>query len=122
MNFYKCERCKNIIINVKEEKVPVSCCHELMKLLVPNTVDAAKEKHIPVITKIDNTVIVEIGSIPHPMIDVHYIEWIVLETNSGYYIKHLNPGDLPKAQFNLEDDEKILAAYEHCNIHGLWKK
>ena len=122
MNFYKCERCKNIIIHVKEERVPVSCCHELMKLLVPNTEDAASDKHVPVVTKTDNVAIVEIGSVPHPMIDVHYIEWIVLETNKGYYIKHLNPGDLPKAQFKLTENEEILAAYEHCNLHGLWKK
>lgn len=121
MNFYKCNTCKNIIIHVKDEKVPVSCCREVMTKLIPNTTDAANEKHVPVVTKNGNNVLVKVGSVEHPMLEVHYIEWIVLETNKGYYIKHLYPNESPNANFNLEDDEEIIAAYEHCNLHGLWK-
>ena len=81
MKFYICEHCGNIIIKVKDSKVPVVCCGALMKELIPGTTDGAHEKHIPVITKEGNKVIVEVGSVEHPMVDVHYIEWIILETN-----------------------------------------
>ena len=121
MKFYICEHCGNIIIKVKDSKVPVVCCGALMKELIPGTTDGAHEKHIPVITKEGNKVIVEVGAIEHPMVDVHYIEWIILKTNKGVQRKHLKPGDAPKAEFALLDGEVVEAVYEHCNLHGLWK-
>lgn len=122
MNFYKCDVCKNIIIHVKEEHGAVSCCGSTMKKLEPNTTDAAGEKHVPVIIQNGRNVIVEVGSVLHPMLDVHYIEWICIETTKGYQIKHLNPNEEPKALFTLADGEELISAYEHCNLHGLWQK
>ncbi len=86
--------------------------------LIPNTVDAAYEKHVPVIEHLGDHVIVKVGSVAHPMLDVHWIEWIVLETNSGYQKKELKPGDAPEASFAVT--EPVVAAYEYCNLHGLW--
>ncbi len=89
--------------------------------LVANTTDAAKEKHVPVFTEDGNVVTVTIGSVEHPMIDVHYIEWISIETNEGYQIKELKPNDKPTAKFALVDGEELKAVYAYCNLHGLWK-
>ncbi len=87
--------------------------------LIPNTVDAAYEKHVPVIEHSGDHVIVKVGSVAHPMLDVHWIEWIVLETASGdYQKKELKPGDAPEAEFSVT--EPVVAAYEYCNLHGLW--
>lgn len=120
MKFYRCAHCGNIITYLHDSGVKVVCCGEIMQELVPNTVDASNEKHIPVI-KIEGTkVTVEIGSVPHPMVPEHHIEWIVLETTCGTKTVHLNPGEEPKATFALEAEEKVVAAYEYCNLHGLW--
>ena len=89
--------------------------------IYPNTTDAAIEKHVPVIEVKGDKAIVTVGSVLHPMLDVHYIEWIILETTRGVYKVDLKPSQEPKAEFNLAD-EKIIAAYELCNLHGLWKK
>ena len=86
--------------------------------IIPNTVEAAFEKHIPVIEHSGDHVVVKVGSVEHPMMDVHWIEWIVLETASGYQKKELKPGDKPEAEFAVT--EPVVAAYEHCNLHGLW--
>ena len=120
LKFYKCAHCGQIILKVKETKVPVVCCGEPMKELVPNTTDAANEKHVPVIEVNGNVVNVKIGSVEHPMIDVHYIEWIVLETTNGYQVKHLKPGVKPEATFVLAEGEEVVKAYEYCNLHSLW--
>jgi len=98
------------------------CCGNDMEELVPNTVDAAVEKHVPVIEVEGNKVTVKIGSVTHPMVDEHWIEWIYLETKEGVQRKCLKPGDEPKAVFVLNDGDEVVSAYEHCNIHGLWKK
>ena len=87
--------------------------------IIPNTVDAAYEKHVPVIEHHGDSVLVKVGSVVHPMLDVHYIEWIVLETATGYQKKDLAPGDKPEASFAVT--EPVIAAYEYCNLHGLWK-
>ena len=87
--------------------------------LVPNTTDGAYEKHVPVIEQIGRDVTVKVGSVEHPMLDVHFIEWIVLETESGFQVLALKPDMKPAATFVT--DEKIVAAYEYCNLHGLWK-
>jgi len=121
MKFYLCEHCKNVIIKVTDHKVPVFCCGEMMKELVANTTEAATEKHIPVVQINGNVVEVEVGSTLHPMLAEHLIEWIVLETDKGYSIHHLSANQEPKTTFMLNDDEKAVAVYEYCNLHGLWK-
>ena len=89
------------------------------ELLTPNTVDAAFEKHVPVITHQGETVTVTVGSVAHPMLDAHYIQFIVLETATGYQVHHLKPGEKPEVDFAVT--EPVIAAYEYCNLHGLWK-
>lgn len=121
MKFYVCEHCGNIIEYVKDAGVPVMCCGEKMKEMIPGTSDGAVEKHVPVIKVDGRKVTVEVGSAEHPMLDAHYIQWIVLETEQGIQRKYLNPGDAPKAEFMLSDSDKVVAAYEYCNLHGLWK-
>ena len=121
MKFYICEHCKNVIIKVTDHKVPVFCCGEMMKELVANTTDAATEKHVPVVHVDENKVNVEVGSTLHPMTPEHLIEWVVLETNKGYSIHYFTADDQPKTSFVLADDEKAVAVYEYCNLHGLWK-
>ena len=120
LKFYKCAHCGQIILKVKETAVPVICCGEPMKQLVPNTTDAANEKHVPVVEVNGNVVNVTVGSVIHPMLDVHYIEWIVLETTNGYQVKNLKPGQEPKATFVLAEGEEVVNAYEYCNLHSLW--
>ena len=121
MKLLKCAICGNIITHVKKSGVPVMCCGRKMEELVPGTSDGAAEKHVPVIKQDGNKVVVEIGSVEHPMVDAHYIEWIILETEKGTQSKKLNPGEEPKAEFVLADDDKVVAAYEYCNLHGFWK-
>ena len=118
--FFICRHCGNIVGLIQEAGVPMICCGEKMEELVPNTVDAAQEKHVPVVTVDGNTVKVEIGSVEHPMVDEHYIQWIYLQTEKGGQRKSLKPGDKPSATFALVDD-KAVAAFEYCNLHGLWK-
>ncbi len=89
--------------------------------IIPNTVDAAKEKHVPVISREGQTVTVTVGEVAHPMLDNHYIGWIVLETKNGQERKELNPGEEPVAQFYVAEDDSLIAAYAYCNLHGLWK-
>ena len=92
-----------------------------MKELVPGSTDAATEKHVPVVTVSGNKVNVVVGSVEHPMLDVHYIEWIILETNKGFHKYDLKPGERPRGEFLLGEGEEVVAAYEYCNLHGLWK-
>lgn len=120
MKFYICEHCGNIITKIRDKKVPVMCCGQKMTELVPGTVDASLEKHVPVVEIDGNTVNVKVGSVTHPMIEEHYIQWICLETDKGAHFKHLNPGENPEASFVLSD-EKPVAVYEYCNLHSLWK-
>lgn len=87
--------------------------------IIPNTVDAAYEKHVPVIEHNSDSVTVKVGAVAHPMLDEHYITWIILETATGYQKKDLKPGDTPEAHFAVT--EPVIAAYEYCNLHGLWK-
>ena len=122
MKFYYCKHCKNIITFVKEVNPNIVCCNEKMVELVPGSVDAAHEKHIPVVDINENKVTVCIGSVEHPMQVEHYIEWIILETTKGVYRKNLNPGERPEATFVLKEGEKVVSTYEYCNLHGLWVK
>lgn len=122
MKFYICEHCGNIIEFVKETGVPVMCCGQKMKEMVPGTVDAAVEKHVPVVTVDGNKVKVAVGEVEHPMLEEHYIGFIAIETEQGVQRKTLKLGEKPEAEFALADGDKLVAAYEWCNLHGLWKK
>ena len=121
MKFYRCSHCGQIVAIVKKTGVPVICCGEPMKEIVPGTTDAAFEKHIPIFEVKGNAVEVTVGSVIHPMEEKHYIEWIVLQTKCGNQRKALKPGDEPKACFALCDGDVIEAVYAYCNLHSLWK-
>ena len=122
MKVLKCKHCGNIVEVIKDSKVKIVCCGEPMEELVPGTVDAAREKHVPEVEINGNVVRVKVGEVTHPMLDVHYIEWIAIETNKGVHRVNLKPGEDPVATFVLADGEVFVSAYEHCNLHGLWKR
>lgn len=119
--FYICPVCGKIIAIVKETGVPVMCCGQAMKEIIPGTTEAATEKHIPVFEVVGNTVKVTVGAVNHPMLPEHYIEWISLQTKTGNQRKVLNPGDKPEAEFALVDGDEVTAVYAYCNLHSLWK-
>ena len=115
---YKCEVCGNIVEVANAGGGVLVCCGKNMTLLEENTVDAATEKHVPVITVGDGTVTVKVGSVTHPMEDAHYIEWIELIADDVVYRKYLKPGEAPEATFNVTASK--LTAREYCNLHGHW--
>ena len=119
IKFYKCRHCGNVIVKMVDSKVPVVCCGEKMQELIPDTVDAAKEKHVPFVTRLEGGRLkIQVGSVPHPMIPEHFIAFIFVETeNGGIY---LNLKDNPEAVVCI-CEEKPIAVYEYCNLHGLWK-
>lgn len=119
--YFICEHCGNVIAMVKDKGVPVMCCGQKMTELVPGRSDGAAEKHVPVINVDGNTVTVTVGEAAHPMLEVHFIEWISLQTKEGNQRKCLKPGDAPKATFALCEGDEVEAAYAYCNLHGLWK-
>lgn len=119
MEIYKCEACGNIVEVLTGGGGELVCCGEPMKLYVENTVDAAKEKHVPVVEKIDGGFKVSVGSVHHPMEAEHYIEWIEIIADGKAYRQFLNPGDVPEAVFKIDADD--VTAREYCNVHGLWK-
>ncbi len=119
--FYICEHCGNIIVKVKDAGVPVMCCGQEMTELVPGTTDAAFEKHVPVCQVENNLVTVTVGSVEHPMMPEHFIEWILLQTKQGNQRKLLKPGDKPTACFALCEGDEVISAYAYCNLHSLWK-
>ena len=121
MKFYRCAHCGNIICYMENKGVPVMCCGQKMEEIVPGSVDAAAEKHVPVIAVDGDKVTVTVGSVIHPMTEPHHIAWIVLETAHGFQKKDLDPTGEPVAVFALAGDY-VKAAYEYCNLHGLWKK
>ncbi len=118
--FYICEKCGNIVEKHENSGVPVVCCGQKMSELVPGTVEASREKHIPVAEVKDGVVTVTVGSVLHPMTEEHLISWVYLETDRGSQKKTLKAGDTPVVTFALSD-EKPLAVYAWCNLHGLWK-
>lgn len=122
MKYFVCEHCGNIIEKVNDAGVPVVCCGEKMKEIVSGSVDAAVEKHVPVVTKDGNSVKVFVGEVEHPMVEEHYIGWIAIETKEGMQRKTLKAGQKPEAVFALADGDELVAAYAWCNLHGLWKK
>lgn len=121
MKFYKCSHCGNIVAYVQDNGPKVVCCGEEMNELVPKTADSATEKHVPVVTVDGNLVTVTVGSTLHPMEEKHSIQWIALETEQGNQRKTLKPGQEPTVTFALTPGDKVIAAYEYCNLHGLWK-
>lgn len=116
---YKCSVCGNIVEVTHAGGGQLNCCGQPMTLLTENTVDAAREKHIPVIEKLENEILIKVGSVEHPMLENHYIEWIELQTPSKIYKKYLKPGEKPEAVFKTDED--IVCVREYCNVHGLWK-
>ena len=116
---YKCEICGNIVEMLHTGDGELVCCGQNMVLQEENTVDEGKEKHVPVIEKIQGGVLVKVGSVEHPMIDAHYVEWIEVLTDKKVYRKYLQAGSKPQAEFMLT--EEVLYAREYCNIHGLWR-
>ena len=118
--FYICEHCGNVIGMIHNAGVPVVCCGQKMTKLEAGVVEASREKHIPAVEVKDGRVDVTVGSVIHPMTEEHSIKWIYLETDKGGQRKALLPGDAPKLSFAL-CDEKPIAVYAYCNLHGLWK-
>lgn len=118
--FYICRTCGNLVGMINASGVPMMCCGKPMEALEPNTVEASGEKHLPAVTVEDGAVHVMIGSVEHPMVDVHYIEWVYLQTENGGQRIALKPGQEPKVTFLL-GNEKPVAVYAYCNLHGLWK-
>jgi superoxide reductase len=118
--FYICEKCGNIVGLIHNAGVPLMCCGQKMTLIEPGTVEASHEKHIPVVTVDGNTVKVDIGSVAHPMTEEHLITWVYLQTEKGGQRKNLSAGEAPTVTFALTDD-KPVAVYAYCNLHGLWK-
>ena len=119
LEVYKCEACGNIVEVVHGGQGELVCCGEPMKLMKENTVDAAKEKHVPVTEKTAGGVKVKLGDVAHPMEEKHYIEWIEIIADGKAYRQFLNPGEAPEATFNVEADQVTARGY--CNLHGLWK-
>jgi superoxide reductase len=118
LQVYKCKSCGLIVGVLHASGAAPACCGKPMELCVENTVDAVKEKHVPVIEKTDKGYKVKVGSVPHPMIDTHYIEWIELLADGKVYRQDLKPGDAPEAEFQISASR--VAAREYCNLHGLW--
>jgi superoxide reductase len=110
-----------MVAMVKDSGVPVMCCGQKMKEIVPGTTDAAVEKHVPVWEVRDNKVLVTVGAAEHPMLPEHYIEWIAVHTRQGNQRKTLQPGEAPRACFALCEGDEVLAVYAYCNLHSLWK-
>lgn len=121
MKFYYCQHCGNIIAYLNNSGVKVVCCGEEMAETIPHTVDTGNEKHVPVITRKGNEVFVKVGDVAHPMSKEHYIEWIALQTKQGNQRKFLKPTDKPEVCFSICEGDVVEAAYEYCNIHGIWK-
>jgi len=121
LKFYVCEHCGNIITYAKSSGVPVVCCGDEMQELIPGKKDAAVEKHVPVYTVEGNKVQVTVGSVEHPMLPEHYIEWVVLQTKFGIQRRELTPGSRPSVCFSLCEGDEVETVYAYCNLHSLWK-
>lgn len=120
MKIFKCKNCGKIIIVAKNSESDIVCCGNKMQELIANDVDAAVEKHVPVLKKAGDSIVVTCGEVLHPMEEKHFIEFMVLETNKGYTIKYLKPGMEPVCSFQIMDDEELISVYAYCNLHGLW--
>jgi len=119
LEIYKCSICGNIVEVLHGGAGQLVCCGQPMENLLAKTADQGKEKHVPVIEKLDNSIKVKVGSIPHPMEEKHFIEWVELIADGKTYKQFLNPGEKPEAVFKIE--AKKITAREYCNVHGLWQ-
>ena len=115
MKIYQCEKCKKTVISKDELSL------EGYKEIIPGEIDAAQEKHVPVVTKKCKQVKVDVGSVAHPMTSEHLIEWVAIETAQGYQVKYLTPDSAPVCSFSLADGDSLVGVYAYCNLHGLWK-
>ncbi len=121
VTFFRCKLCGNIVELVNNGGGELVCCGEPMVVLTANTTDAATEKHVPVVEKDGDTLLVKVGSVAHPMTAEHYIQWVAVVTESGIFRKALNPGEKPEVSF-CSCMDTVVTVYEYCNLHGLWKK
>ena len=121
MKVYRCAKCGHMAYELKGSKCPFVCCGEPMAEVVPGTTDAAVEKHVPAVTVEGSKVTAVVGSVEHPMLPAHYIEWIALETENQVMFAHLKPEQAPKAVFTLPEGETVQGVYAYCNLHSLWK-
>lgn len=118
LQIYKCEICGNIVEVLHSGRGQLVCCGQPMRLIMEKTEDVGKEKHVPVVEKTDRGIKVKVGSIPHPMEEKHYIEWIEVKTDTGVFRKFLKPLDKPETEFDIKVEK--FQVREYCNIHGLW--
>ncbi|MBT3395400.1 desulfoferrodoxin [archaeon] len=116
---YKCQICGNIVEVLHEASAPLFCCGEPMQNMEENTEDASNEKHVPIIERVDGSVIVKVGSVEHPSDEEHHIEWIEITSSKKSYKKFLKAGDKPEAEFKIDSEDVVARAY--CNLHGLWR-
>ncbi|MCQ2591865.1 MAG: desulfoferrodoxin [Treponema sp.] len=121
LEFWYCKHCGKVLILLKDTQVGTVCCGNFMEKLIPASIDAEIEKHVPVIFQNGREVVVKVGQNEHPMTKEHYIEWIILVTDKGIQQKYLCPGDKPNAEFIVTEGESIQGAYAFCNLHWLWK-
>lgn len=120
LDIFKCEVCGNIVELVHSGAGALACCNQPMKIMQENTTDASQEKHVPVINKIKDGIEVKVGSIPHPMEEKHYIEWIEVISGPKTFRNFLKPGEAPESKFYIEDNGNLIVR-EYCNLHGLWR-
>ena len=120
VTFYQCSICGNIAIKVVDGGGTMTCCGQPMKVMEPNTTDAAQEKHVPAVAIEGDVLTAQVGSVEHPMAEDHFIQWIYVVTEEGVLARCLKPGEAPAATFAL-DGQKPIAVFEYCNKHGLWK-
>ena len=118
--FFICQHCGNMIGLIKDEGIPLVCCGDEMTELIPNTAEASVEKHLPDVNVSGDSISVQVGSVQHPMEDAHHISFVYVETEQGGQRKYLKTGTAPKLSFSFVDD-KPIAVYAYCNLHGLWK-
>ena len=121
MKFIKCNNCDIILGSVNGDTTDVMCCGNRMQELLPNTVEASVEKHLPVVEVVGNNVNVLVGSVIHPMSEEHYISWVAIETEEGFQRKNLEHTSEPKLTFALTTTDKVKSVYAYCNLHGLWR-
>ncbi|MBQ8318803.1 MAG: desulfoferrodoxin [Lachnospiraceae bacterium] len=119
--FLKCNVCGNLVEQINATAVPIMCCGQPMMELKAGTTDGAAEKHVPVYEVNGNVVTVKVGSVEHPMTPEHYIQWIDIQTTGGIQRVNLTPNDKPEATFTINEGDEVVAVYEYCNLHGLWK-
>jgi superoxide reductase len=120
VTFYRCNKCGNLVMVVKRGTGTPQCCGEPMEELVPGSVDAAGEKHVPVVANDGEHLTVRVGEVEHPMLDAHFIQWIALASERRVEIHYLKPGEKPATEFACEGVDDVTI-YEYCNLHGLWK-